>query len=352
MAYLKKPYIQLNQFKFKYLKWLWILSLIFISHHSYATGFRVFNITDEGYKDVYVGVWYPSNANKTAEFGLKVNQMLVEGSPSVTSAPLIVLSHGYGGWMGGHANTALALAQAGFVVAAPSHTGNTFKDMSSPINQWLVDRPRHVTKIIDYLTNQWEYREILQDTNVGAFGFSAGGQTVLSLIGAVPNLKKAAKHCKNQPTEFVCKQGMVSAMLEAEMDQLASWQWGIDKRIKAAVIAAPGLGIAYDKKALSKVSVNVQIWSGLLDRRVPHKSNAQPIANALGSLSESHWVKLAGHFAFMLQPCNASLKKHEPKTWVFLCTDEKDFDRRVFHDEMNSEIVHFFKQHLKMQVNK
>src|SRR6476659_2237009 len=42
--------------------------------------------------------------------------------------PLIVMSHGRRGWFGGHHDTAAALADAGFVVAALNHPGDTAKD--------------------------------------------------------------------------------------------------------------------------------------------------------------------------------------------------------------------------------
>jgi predicted dienelactone hydrolase len=349
MYYSKKQ--PTNLYRIKRIKLLTTIILCLISNYSHAIGFSLLSIADESDRDLTFGVWYPSNSKTKSQFGVELQQRLVTGPLSVASAPLIVLSHGYGGWLGGHADTALALAQAGFVVAAPSHTGNTFKDMSSPINKWLIDRPRHVTKIIDYLKNQWQYRDALEGNGVGVFGFSAGGQTVLSLIGAIPNLNRAGQHCSNQPTEFVCQQGMIQAMLDAKMNQLtSSSQWGGDKRIKAAVIAAPGFGIAYDKKALSGVNVKLQIWSALLDRRVPHNSNVQPMAEVLGDLSENHWVKLAGHFAFMLQSCTSKLKKFQPKTWAFLCVDEKGFDRQAFHTEMNSKIVRFFKQQLTVRI--
>jgi predicted dienelactone hydrolase len=38
--------------------------------------------------------------------------------------PLVVFSHGHTGWFGGHHDTAEALADAGFVVAAINHPGD------------------------------------------------------------------------------------------------------------------------------------------------------------------------------------------------------------------------------------
>lgn len=41
--------------------------------------------------------------------------------------PLVVMSHGGGGWYDGHADTARALASAGFVAAAVGHSGGLFR---------------------------------------------------------------------------------------------------------------------------------------------------------------------------------------------------------------------------------
>lgn len=274
--------------------------------------------------------------------------MAQDAQISVASAPLIILSHGYGGWMGSHADTALALAEAGFVVAAPSHTGNHFKDMGFAINEWIIERPKHVSTVIDYLDKHWDKRSVVKNNKTGEFGFSAGGQTVLSLIGAIPNFALAKGHCDSNPKEYVCEQGMIQEILTAKLDKLPTKSWGADPRINAAVIAAPGLGIAYNKQALTNVIVPVQLCSGLVDKRVPHLSNVKPIANAMGDLSENHWVEDAGHFSFMVQSCTAKLKEYEPQTWAFLCVDKEGFNRQDFHKYMNAQVVRFFKENLRL----
>lgn len=326
-----------------------LLIIAFPSVTLAATGFNTLKLPLWDNKQMTVAVWYPSDTSPTPPESNNLpftKTLAVNSDISVSTAPLIILSHGYGGWMGSHADTALALAEAGFVVAAPSHTGNTYTDMSSPVDQWLIDRPKHISILIDHLLNQWPHRAVLQNSSVGVFGFSAGGQTALSLIGAVPSLDVAKAHCEAQPKEFVCREGMIKQALSAAMQTLPASEWGADPRVKAAVIAAPGLGIAYDKKALSNVKTPVQIWSGLEDNRVPHNSNAKPIAKHLGALAQSHWVKGASHFSFMIQSCSQKLKQFEPETWAFLCVDKEGFNRWEFHRYMNTEIVRFFKKHL------
>ena len=76
-------------------------------------------------------IWYPCQAEPTyvqlgdlrvgGDYGL----VGVKDCP-ITGAklPLVVSSHGTAGWFGGHHDTAAALADAGFVVAAINHSGN------------------------------------------------------------------------------------------------------------------------------------------------------------------------------------------------------------------------------------
>ena len=65
--------------------------------------------------------------------------------------PLVVISHGHGGSYSGHHDTAEALADAGFVVAALNHPGDTFADMSHAGDiSALVERPLVEVAVTSY----------------------------------------------------------------------------------------------------------------------------------------------------------------------------------------------------------
>ena len=100
-------------------------------------------------------------------------------TPSTEPRALVVMSHGNGGAFGGHQDTAEALAEAGFVVAALTHPGDNYLDMSRSLQ--LTDRPPHVSALITYMTDQWRGAAGVDKTRIGAFGFSVGGFTVLTL---------------------------------------------------------------------------------------------------------------------------------------------------------------------------
>jgi len=253
-------------------------------------------------------------------------------APAVGSGfPLVVISHGTGAAPLSHIDTAQALANAGFVVVAPMHPGDNFQDDSAVgKTAWFVDRSRHVTKVIDYMLGKWEGRERLAAGKIGIFGFSAGATTALISIGGEPDLASIATHCAATP-EFVCK--IVSPQAGE-----GTPQWSHDARIAAAIVAAPGIGFAFEPGGLAKVKVPVQLWSGSADETVPYATNTAIVRRLLPRAPEFHNVEDAVHLSF-LAPCT-------PGTPPFLCQDKPGFDRVAFHKEFNQSIVAFFRSRL------
>lgn len=314
-----------------------------------AAGFRKVQVVDPGHPDITVGIWYPSAQQPpeqpNTEFNLPV---ALDSRITETNGGLILISHGYGGWYAGHADTAAALADQGFVVLAPSHTGNTWSNMSSPIEQWALDRPRHISRIIDHALMDDRLKNHIDAEKIGVYGFSAGGYTALGLIGGIPDFDQAERHCSQQPEEFACVEGMVEQMLDANMHQLPDDAWGADSRIKAASISAPGFGFVYTNPSLASVTADVQLWSGQLDTSVPTQFNAASIAGNLPKPPETHWIEKANHFAFMTVSCREAFKKEDPEEYKMVCADADGFDRYEFHDQMHLEMARFFRASLNI----
>ncbi len=268
------------------------------------------NVEDLGHSPIPVAIWTPATGN---------------------GFPLVIISHGTGGGMASHVDTAQALAEAGFVVVAPTHPGDNFQDDAIVgRSDWFVDRSRHVSKVIDYMFGEWVGRDRLGRASIGIFGFSAGGTTALISIGGVPDLSLVMPHCERQ-AEFVC------GILVPSGDE-PSPVWSHDPRIAAAVVAAPGLGFAFDPLGLADVHVPVQLWAGTEDETVPYATNAGIIRGLLPQAPDFHSVEGADHLSF-LAPCT-------PETLPPLCQDPLGFDRSRFHQDFNQALIEYFSMHL------
>ena len=301
---------------------------------SRPVGFQVVHVPDRSGPPLSVAVWYPTEAGaRPALLGLTVQFVANDAPVAGTSLPLVIISHGSGGGPGSHADTALALASEGFVVAAPMHTGDNYADQSAVgTPDWLVARTRHVPVVIDFLLTTWPDHARIDPSKIGMFGFSAGAFTALTTIGGTPDLALIAGHCATTP-EFVCR------LWKPVGDDVPMAQsFSHDPRVKAAVIAAPGYGFTFVPNGLAKVTVPVQIWSGAMDNNVPTASNAAPVQAALGARADLRVVPGAGHFSFLV-PCGLIGPP-------LLCRDAKGFDRKLFHASFNQEVVRFLQAKL------
>ena len=291
-------------------------------------------VVDAGHPPIAVDIWYPTDSKPGFVLLPSAAQWVAaRGRVAGAGLPLVILSHGTGGGAMSHVDTALALAEAGFVVVAPTHTGDNYRDDSAVgTSRWLVDRSRHISRVADFMLNTWEGRDHLDSRRVGLFGFSAGATTGLISIGGIPDLDRVEPQCASHP-EFVCRLRPVGVAVRDP----GPASWTHDARISAAVIVAPGLGFTFEPEGLAAVRAPVQLWSGAEDQSVPYATNAGIVRGLLPSPPEYHSVPGASHFSF-LRPCRIGPPQ--------LCKDGPDFDRVAFHKTFNRSVVAFFETHL------
>jgi predicted dienelactone hydrolase len=295
-----------------------------------ATGFQHL-ITPNGTE---VGVWYPSTGTPVDIPLGPVRQSVVPGGPIVGEhLPLVVISHGTGGSFTGHTDTAVALANAGFVVAALTHPGDNWRDQSRRIH--IEDRPTALSGLIDFMLDTWAGRSALDPARIGAFGFSAGGFTVLAGAGGKPDLTTIETHCKAHPDFYDCR-----LLADQPRDPALVWNTRADRRIKALVVAAPALGFTFAGHGLDGVQIPVQLWRADADRVLPAPEYADAVRQALPKTPEFHHVENASHYDF-LAPCNGP--EHLPE----ICTSAPGFDRAAFHANFNSEVTRFLSEALR-----
>jgi predicted dienelactone hydrolase len=305
-----------------------------------SAGFEQVMVPDPDGPPLEVGIWYPSAAPTSPQrLGLFEQSVATGGAVAGRGLPLVVMSHGTGGSFEGHYDTALALAEAGFVVAAVTHTGDNYRDQSGVGR--LDNRPRHIKVLIDHMLAAWPHRDVLDPSRIGMFGFSAGGFTALVAIGGTPDLTTVAPYCAAHPDEWTCHM-LKERNIKVSAAPTTVPDWVHDPRIAAAVIAAPAVGYAFSAEGLSSIKVPIQLWRGDSDEILPHPNYAQTVYDRLPAKPEYHVVPNAGHFAF-LAPCTTALASFVPE----ICHDPSGFDRAAFHREFNPAVVAFLKAKLQ-----
>lgn len=300
-----------------------------------AAGFETLQAADGADKPMEVAVFYPTEAvAQQVDLGPFALDVARGGAVAGQGLPLIVISHGNGGSALSHHDTAVALARAGYVVAAVAHTGDNHADHSRETS--MVDRPRHISRVIDHMLTKWPGRDRIDATRIGVLGHSSGGFTALAIVGGVADLGRIAPHCQQHPGDYACqliaRQPAASAALAT-----AVVQGGRDTRVRAAVVVAPALGFTFTQASLGAVSVPVQLWRAEDDVVLPHPWYAEAVRAALPKPLDYHEVPKAGHFDF-LAPCTPRFAAMAPP----LCSSQPGFDRVAFHREFNAAVSGFF----------
>ena len=300
---------------------------------AHAAGIQMLKVPSDGSSPALSGaVWYPCAMAPTP---MKLGPFAIIATKDCpvagTKLPLIVISHGRTGSYLGHRDTAQALAYAGFVVAAISHTGDNARDTSHadelPV---FIERPADIKRLIDHMLGSWNGASAIDANRIGLFGFSRGGYTGLVLAGANPGFSSRIGMCAGQ-TNTLCER-----VREGRLGPLVH-----DSRIKAAVIADP-LSIFFTKNSFADVRVPIQLWrserggDGVTPESVAAVADNLPVKTALRT------VPHAEHFAF-LPPCPDEVARSAPE----ICTDPPGFDRAAFHQEFNAQVVEFFLRELR-----
>lgn len=316
------------------------LAIALASTGVHAAGYQHGLAADPDGKPLEISIWYPSPSMvQPVSMGPTTMNVAVNGTAQGKALPLVVISHGHASSSLSHYDTAIALADAGFVVAAVSHAGDNYADQSRSTD--VMDRPRQISRVIDHMLSAWEGHTLIDPTRVGMYGYSAGGFTALVNIGGVPDFTTVGPVCRQYPADFVCKLlakgGGNTAPPAASANAPAA-----DFRIKAAVVAAPAVGFAFAPDGLRNVKVPVQLWSAENDALVPQARYAEAVKRALPQAPEYHVVAGAGHYDFMA-PCSNALASIAPS----ICTSAAGFDRPAFHAKFNVEVIGFFNKMLK-----
>lgn len=251
--------------------------------------------------------------------------------------PLVIISHGYGGWYLGHHDTAEALADSGFLVVAINHPHANYADMSRANGlAALIGRPVDIKRTIDFMLADFPDSAKIDPRRIGFYGFSQGGYTGLVLAGANPDFSKLPPRCAD-PKAVGCPQANQSRPPQQPPFPRTLTH---DPRIRAMVVADP-LSIVFQTAASVKdVKIPLQLWGS----EVGGGGGASPedVAILARVLPENPGLRIvpnAVHMSFLTM-CPETRRSSD------VCSDAPGFDRTAFHRDLNAEVAAFLRRNL------
>ena len=298
-----------------------------------GVGFRDIDVEADGERLV-TALWYPTDA-ATGRMRLGPFTMDADRGAPIGSGRygLVLLSHGTGGGRLNHRDTAIHLAGGGFIVAAPEHAGDSWRDKkySGTSENWRR-RPRQLSAVLDRLLGDTELGPRIDPARIGAVGHSAGGYSVLALIGGRADMAVLAHHCtqrRDEDPQF-CGYGRPGGHDDEAIPDLA------DRRIGAVVAVAP-VGALFGDGAFAGATLPAQIHRLEGDRVLREPWHAENIVALMGE--DAHLVvhPEAHHFAF-ITPFPPAMANEVGAAG----RDLEGFDRRAFLSRINVQILGFF----------
>ncbi len=311
------------------------LSIVPQTGVAWASGLRLVEVpSSQGKPSIRAALWSPCAAAPVdTRIGPFVLPAVRDCDIAEGKYPLVVISHGFEGTYLSHRDTATALADAGFLVVAINHPGDSALDMTRAGEvSALTERPSDVIRVLDHLLDDWKDRRFIDADKIGVFGFSRGGYTALLLAGAVADWKNAT---------LPCPEGQATVCAGMKEDGVGMQGALRDTKVKAVSVADP-LNAFPDADDLRAITIPVQLWRSERGGDGVTPEDIAALRDNLPTKPEFHTVDGAGHFSFVA-PCPAEMADMAPQ----VCGDEKGFDRVAFHRTLNEGVVAFFKASLR-----
>jgi len=303
-----------------------------------------------------VTLFYPTGAKaealKRGPFTLQVAQ---DGAPQRGNGRLVIVSHGSGGNPWVHSNLASALVEAGFVVAMPTHRGDSFGDSAKPGPPSWKRRPAEVSRAIDAVARDARFAPLLATDKVGVYGMSAGGHTALSLAGGRWSELGFRRHCeRNIAEDFPACAGLATGLTGGWLDRYRIWTvlWVIgwrfndptwhthaDARVKAIVAAVP-YAADFDMDSLAAPRTPLGLVNAGRDAWLAPRFHGEAVLKACKACVRVADLPTGGHGA-MLSPLPPGLTGQVGA----LLNDPPGFDRKLL-PAVDRKIAEFFRQHL------
>ena len=328
------------------------------SEQKFGVGFSRLSTADPMGGQMQYSLWYPTKVpNSVVKLGPYEFPGTQDAEPAAGHFGLVILSHGSGGFDLGHRDTAIALAKAGFIAAAPLHPRNNFRDDIGDDQRIVLDgRPRQLSAVIDALLAQRAWSSRIDSKKIAAFGFSAGGYTVLAALGAVPKFSRILDHCERHADEDPYCRIINSVGTEESAARARAYaepaRRAHDGRLRAAVIADP-LAVPFPDATLKALPpAKLMFFRPEVENVLKAEFHVSRVVRLLEQRDnfpapQDIVLPKAHHLSF-IAPIPESVGKSlaGPEHFDRAAFLEEMNRRAALHEEMNRTIVTFFKQAL------
>lgn len=302
-----------------------------------------------------VTVWYP--ASPGGEVVLLGESVFFEGTEAMRNAPistgrfpLILLSHGAG--LAGHAEgmswIATAMAKEGFIVAAPTHPGNTGPNRSAAETMKLWKRPSDLSETLDAIAGNEAFEPHVHVDRIGALGLSMGGNTVLSIAGARLDPELLANYCNtNDLNASLCDWVRLSGVDLHAMNMEVASRDNRDERIGFIMAIDPVPADVFAVESFAGVSIPVALINLGQKGEIPATAQAANIADTIPDASYEV-IEDTSHFS-MFAECKLGAAEIAVQDRIEepICTDGSRYSRGAIHAQLIDIIAAAFHRSLK-----
>ncbi len=305
--------------------------------------------------DLDVTVWYPAQAG--GEQVLLGDNAFFVGTTAMHDAPisekrfpLILLSHGAG--LAGSAQAlswvATPLAERGFVVAAPTHPGNTGRNRSAfeTMRIWL--RPADLIATLNTIETDEFFQNHLDQGKTGVLGLSLGGNTALAIAGARLDSQLLASYCDTDLLNpSLCGWVRQSGVDLHAMNLEPANRDNMDERIRFAMAIDPAPSDIFELKSFARIKIPVDIINLGHPGKIPLTIQASGIAKAISN-ARFAVIEDASHYSMFAEckPAASEIIAAE-KIGDPLCDDGGGRSRAEIHAQLVDMIILAFERTLK-----
>lgn len=317
----------------------------------------------QGPRPITLHIFYPTLSKniEPIQLGPPGKPLFVAGHGQWNAAPvkpnkkpLIIMSHGTGGaalqmmWL------ATSLVKNEYIVVGLNHHGNTAIEPEKRPEAYLFpwERSRDIAVTITKLRSDPDWAPHIDFERIGLAGFSIGGYTVLSSVGAITDTKRLKAFCSSPERDFTCqpqaefpdvdeafKKVKDSPQVKSSLSREHT-SYKITS-VKAALAIAPAIAHALTPKSLKAINLPLMVIVGDQDQIAPAASNARRI---LALTPKTQYWELEGvqHYTF-LSPCTPLGRN----TLKLLCENSEKDHRSQIHAQVATRAVQFFNTEMK-----